>query len=86
MLFLCMVTVWVSNVAMHPALHSFPMDMSELCVRPGKMCASNAALGNCGRASVHLVLVDCRQVPFGSPTMMGILVDPSVSCGSLRQM
>jgi hypothetical protein len=29
-LFLLMVTVWALNIAVHPALHSFPMEMSEL--------------------------------------------------------
>lgn len=29
-LFLLMVTVWALNIAVHPALHSFPMEMREL--------------------------------------------------------
>jgi hypothetical protein len=80
--FLLMVTWWVLKVAVHPASHSLPIDMSELCVRSGKMCASLAALGNCGRSRVQAVLLDRRNAPFGNPTVMVVLVVLSVLCGS----
>jgi hypothetical protein len=84
--FLLMVTWWVLKVAVHPASHSLPIDMSELCVRSGKMCASLAALGNCGRSRVQAVLLDRRNAPFGNPTVMVVLVVLSVLCGSFVLM
>ena len=36
----------LSNNAVQPALHNLPMDISELCVRPGIMYAYLAALGS----------------------------------------
>ena len=37
---LVMMTEFLLKVAMHPASHSLPIDMRELCAKPGKMWAS----------------------------------------------
>jgi hypothetical protein len=65
-----MTTVVLSKVALHPASHSVPMDTSELCVRPGMMCALRASLGSCGMSSVHWSGLDCRVAPLGRPTVI----------------
>jgi hypothetical protein len=50
---LVMATVVLSKVALHPVSHSVPMDTSELCVRPGMMCALRTWLGSWGMSSVR---------------------------------
>lgn len=55
-------------------------------MRPGRIWASSAASGSCGRASVQFVVVDWRHIPFGSPTMVGNLVVLSVLCGLWGRM
>jgi hypothetical protein len=62
------------------------MEMSELCVSPGMMCASRAASGSCGRARVQLLLEDLNEAPLGSPTVMIGRWLPFVSCGSWGRM
>lgn len=81
-----MMTLWASKFAVHPAFHSFPMDMRELWVNPGKIWASRAALGSCGRAKQQILLFDRRLAPLGRPTMTGDLVVPSVLYGLVVRM
>lgn len=51
-------------------------------MRPGKTCASRASCGNCGRAKLHMMLVDWSLVPLGWPTIIGDLVVPLAWYGS----
>jgi hypothetical protein len=80
--FLVMTTVVRSNVALHPASHSVPMDTSELCVRPGIRCAFRASYGSWGMFNVQLVGLDWRVVPFGRPTVILSCVVPFDLWGS----
>ena len=65
-----MVTVSRRKRASHPASQSFPMDISELCVNPGKRCAGRAAAGSCGMSNSHATLFECSWLPSGSPTII----------------
>ena len=49
-------------MTLHPASHNILMDISDVCVRPGTICASFASLGSHGMSSVQ-VCVDVRQSP-----------------------
>jgi hypothetical protein len=73
------------NLASHPASHSLPIDRSELCTRPGTMCASLAVRGSsCGRLNWHASVVDYSMSPFGNPTVMvGLVLLPVFVCGLL---
>ena len=66
------------NEAVQPASHSFPMDTSELWVRPHIIWASRAAGGSWVRASVQSVFMEVRKAPFGRPTIMGVFCVPVV--------
>ena len=50
-LFLVICTSCLLNVASHPESQNFPMDSSELWVRPGMIWALRACSGNWERAS-----------------------------------
>jgi hypothetical protein len=76
-------TLCSSKVAVHPASHSIPIDMRELWGKPGKIWASCATCGSCGRSKLQVVLVDWRLAPLGRPTSIGDLVVPSVLYGSV---
>jgi hypothetical protein len=52
------------------------MDTSELYVRPGMRWACRASIGSCGKLSVKLLVLDCRVLPLGSPTVMVAWVLP----------
>ena len=57
-------------MTLHPALHNILMEMSDVCARPGMMCASFASLGSHGMSSVQ-VCVDVRQYPSGRFILSG---------------
>ena len=76
------VTVSLSKIAMHPASHIFPTEISELFVIPGMMCAILASSGSWFSCSKHSSPVDWSLFPFGRPTRMGVLFDPVLKCGS----
>ena len=65
-----MMACCASNIAVQLVLHSLPMETSELCVRPGRMGASRAALGRVVNVSSHSSLVDWSMFPLGRLTMM----------------
>jgi hypothetical protein len=49
------------------------MEMRELWVNPGIVGASCAASGSCFKLTRrHVSLFDCRMVPFGNPTLIGV--------------
>ena len=50
-----MLIVCLSNIALYPALYNFPIDMREMCERPGIQCASLSLSVNWGKDSVHAV-------------------------------
>ena len=65
--------VW-SKVAWNPASHSCPIDINELCVRPGRRWAWRPCAGTCGKFSSHATLVDLSCCPFGRPTIIGVVI------------
>jgi hypothetical protein len=65
------------KVASQPASHSFPMDISELCVRPGMMWAVRASCGSWGRFNLQSFVLDCSVSLSGRPTVMVFWVVPS---------
>ena len=53
------------NSAMLTASHSFPIDISDTCVRLGMVWPSHAYSGRDGKYSIH-ILLDCMIFPFGN--------------------
>ena len=49
--------VW-SKVAWKPASHSWPIDINDLCMRPGSRWAWLPFVGTCGKFSSQATLVD----------------------------
>ena len=84
MVYLCLVMltdVW-SKVAWHPASHSCPIDINELCVRPGRRWDWRPCAGTCGKFSSHATLVDLSCCPFGRPTIIGVVIPEMILWGS----
>ena len=50
-----MLTVYSSNIALHPALHNFPTYMRDMCERLFSICVSLSLSGNWLNASMHAV-------------------------------
>jgi hypothetical protein len=71
LLYLTTTFVW-SNSAVHPASQSVPMDIRELCVSPGIVWASRAALGSSFMLRRHVSWLDWKMVPFGNPTLIWV--------------
>ena len=72
-LLVILTNVW-SKVAFHPASHSWPIDIKELCVRPGRRWAWRPCARNCGKFSSYATLVDLSCCPFGRPTIIGVVI------------
>jgi hypothetical protein len=73
-----------SVVQVSPVSHSLPIDSSELCARPGRMCASLPVRGSWGRLSWHASVVDCSMSPFGNlAVMVGLVLPVAFVCGLL---
>ena len=73
--------VW-SKVAWHPASHSFPIDINEICVIPGRRWAWRLCSSNCGKFSSHATLFDFSCCPFGRPTIIGVVIPVMILWGS----
>ena len=61
------VTFSLSNVAVHPASHNAPIEISELCCNPGRTYAFFASCGKDGKSNSPLPTV-CNLAPFGRVT------------------
>ena len=70
--FLVMLSVYSSNIDLYPALHNFPIDMRELCERPGSKGASLLLAGNLGNVSVHAFFNDIL-LPHADETMCDLV-------------
>ena len=71
MLLLCFVVNWCDlNTYLHLASQRLKIDTSELCMRLGKLCPSNASSDKYGKSSKQ-GLLDWMVLPFGHPTWMG---------------
>ena len=57
-------------MTLHPVSHNILMNISDVCARPGTMCASFASFGSHGMSSVQ-VCVDVRQSPSGRFILSG---------------
>ena len=65
-----MYSLCLSNRAVHPASHNWPMDSNEPDANLENMCARRASGGNC-RMSSRAVCVDFIVAWFGSMTSIG---------------
>ena len=62
--------------------HSCPIDINELCVRPGRIWAWRPCSGTCGKFSSHATLFDFSCCPFGRPTIIGVVIPAIILWGS----
>jgi hypothetical protein len=79
-------TFVLSNSAVHPASHSFPIEIKELWLNPGMVWASRAAVGKSRKFSMHVSWFDWRMVPSGKPTLIGGFIIPVFVCGSMGRI
>ena len=63
----------MSYVTLHPASISIFINTSDVCARPGTICAALAALGNCGLYIYHSC-VDSNLTPSGWLMLIGLFV------------
>ena len=77
--------VW-SKFDWHPASHSCPIDINELCVRPGRRWAWRPCSGTCGEFGSYATLVDLSFFPFGRPTIIGVVIHAMILWGSDGQI
>ena len=77
--------VW-SKVAWQPASQSWQIYINELCVMPGRRWAWRPCSGTCGKFSSQATLVDLSCCPFGSPTIIGVVIPAMILWGSDGQI
>ena len=73
--------VW-SKVAWKPALHSWPIDINELCVRPGRRWVWRPCVVTCGKFSSQATLVDLSCFPFERTTIIDVAIPAMILLGS----